>query len=392
MSQSASNELLVVGGGVIGLSAAWRARQRGLGVTVLERERLGEGTSRVAAGMIAPVAEVEFGEAGRRMLELGLRSSAMWPAFAEELGHRSGFDVGLRRTGTLLLAADADDAAELERQLEFRRSLGLDVRPLTPSAARELEPALAPVLRTALEVPGDHSVDPRKVLSALRRACEDAGVALHEGAAVEALAHDGSRVSGVALTGGERVDGEIVLIAAGPWSPAIGGVPESARVPVRPVKGQIMRLRDPAGPGLLERVIRYSGGYVVPRGDGRYVLGATMEERGFELDATAGGVYELLRDAHEVLPGVAELEIEELATGLRPGMPDNLPAIGRGALEGLLWATGHHRNGIMLAPLTAELVVALLTGEEAEHAELLEACDPARLSAAPVAAAQGAAP
>ncbi len=392
MSESASNQLLVVGGGVIGLSVAWRARQRGFGVTVLERGRLGEGTSRVAAGMVAPVAEVEFGDAGRRLLELGLRSAAQWPAFAEELSAGTGLDVGLLRSGTLLLAADADDAAELERQLEFRRSLGLDVRRLTPSAARALEPALAPVLRMALEVTGDHSVDPRKVLRALRQACETAGARLREGAAVESIASDGGRVTGVRLAGGERVDGETVVVAAGPWSATIAGIPEPARVPVRPVKGQILRLRDPAGPGLLERVIRYSGGYVVPRGDGRYVLGATVEEHGFELGPTAGGVYELLRDAHQLLPGIGELEIEELATGLRPGTPDNLPAIGRGALGGLLWASGHHRNGIMLAPLTAQLVVALLTGEEGEHAELLGACDPARLTAAVQPRAEVAAP
>ena len=127
-------------------------------------------------------------------------------------------------------------------------------------------------------------------------------------------------------------------------------------MPVRPVKGQILRLRDPAGPGLLERVVRFEGGYLVPRGDGRYVLGATIEERGFELQPTAGGVYELLRDAHELVPGVSELRDRGAGVGLRPGTPDNAPVIGPGALAGLTWATGHHRNGILLAPLTAELV------------------------------------
>jgi hypothetical protein len=151
-----------------------------------------------------------------------------------------------------------------------------------------------------------------------------------------------------------------VVIAAGAWSGQIEGLPADARVPVRPVKGQILRLRDPAGPGLLRRVVRFEGGYLVPRADGRYVLGATVEERGFEQHPTAGGVHELLRDAHELVPGVSELEIEELCVGLRPGTPDNAPVIGAGALEGLIWATGHHRNGILLAPLTAELVVGLL--------------------------------
>jgi glycine oxidase len=412
MADSKPTDLLVVGGGVIGLSVAWQAAQAGMSVTVLERDVAGEGTSRVAAGMLAPVAEVEFGAAGRRLLDLGLHSAALWPAFAEELAERSGMDVGLRRTGTLLLAADADEAAELERQLEFRRSLGLDVRRLAPSAARELEPALAPALRMALEVPDDHAVDPRLVLAALRRACEADGVALREHEPVlsveldaregEAAAHAGAgRVTGVALASGEHLGAGAVVLAAGPWSGGIEGLPARARVPVRPVKGQILLLRDPEGPGLLDRVLRYTGGYVVPRGDGRYVLGATVEERGFELGATAGGVYELLRDAHELLPGIAELEIEELSTGLRPGTPDNLPAIGRGAFEGLLWATGHHRNGILLAPLTARLIVSLLdapgvpvardgrdqarsvpdmtAGSHPDEA-LLAACDPARLT------------
>jgi glycine oxidase len=341
--------------------------------------------------MLAPVAEVEFGEAGRRLLDLGLRSAALWPAFAADLAERSGLDVGLRRTGTLLLAADADEAAELERQLEFRRSLGLGVRRLAPTAARELEPALAPALRMALEVPDDHAVDPRRVLAALRRACEADGVAVREGRPVTAVELHGERVTGVTVAGGERLAAGAVVLAAGPWSGDVAGLPPRARVPVRPVKGQILSLRDPQGPGLLERVIRYRGGYVVPRGDGRYVLGATVEERGFELGATAGGVYELLRDAHELLPGIAELEIEELSTGLRPGTPDNLPAIGRGAYEGLLWATGHHRNGILLAPLTAHLLVSLLDAphrgrgavEDASTADLLAACDPARLTTAP---------
>ncbi len=166
---------------------------------------------------------------------------------------------------------------------------------------------------------------------------------------------------------------EQVVLAAGAWAAQIDGLPADARVPVRPVKGQLLRLRDPAGPGLLRRVVRFEGGYLVPRADGRYVLGATIEERGFEMQPTAGAVYELLRDAHELVPGVSELEIEELCVGLRPGTPDNAPVIGPGALEGLIWATGHHRNGILLAPLTAELLAGVLAGEEPAE-ELLLAC------------------
>jgi len=375
-------DVVVVGGGVIGLAVAWRARKQGLSVTVLERDTVGRGTSYVAAGMLAPVAEVEFGEAGRVMLELGLRSAEMWPEFAAELERCSGEEVGLLRTGTLVLARDEDEARELERQIAWRDSLGLRTVRLRGSEAREREPALAPTMRLALEAPEDHSVDPRRVLGALRRVCEVAGVAVREHSPVARVELDGAgtQVTAVELEDGERVSARHVVIAAGAWSGSLEGLHAEARVPVRPVKGQLLRLRDPAGPGLLKRVVRFEGGYLLPRADGRYVLGATVEERGFERHATAGGVYELLREAHEVVPGVSELQIEELCVGLRPGTPDNVPLVGPGALLGLTWATGHHRNGILLAPLTAELVVEALFGEQAGN-PLLSACDPLRFTA-----------
>ncbi|HEY4917960.1 MAG TPA: glycine oxidase ThiO [Solirubrobacteraceae bacterium] len=382
-------DVVVVGGGIIGMAIAWRARRRGMTVTLLERDGAGEATSHVAAGMLAPVVEVEFGEAGRRLLELGLRSLGLWPAFAMDLESSTGTSVGLLRTGTLLIARDEDEARELERQLAFRRSLGLEVARLRASEAREREPALAPTLRLALEAPDDHSVDPRLVLAALRSACDSAGVQLREHAQVASVELDGAgaRATGVRLQDGERVAAGNVVLAAGPWSEQIEGLPADAGVRVRPVKGQIVRLRDPAGPGLLRRVVRFDGGYVVPREDGRYVLGATVEERGFELEPTAGGVYELLREAHELVPGISELEIEELSVGLRPGTPDNGPVIGRADVEGVIWATGHYRNGILLAPLTAELVVGLLQEDSSisdvspDLDRLLSACSPGRFAA-----------
>jgi glycine oxidase len=380
-----SADVLVIGGGVIGLSIAWRARQRGLAVTLLERDTTGAGTSHVAAGMLAPVAEVEFGEAGRRLLELGLRSAAAWPAFAEDLQAAGGIDVGMLPTGTLLVARDADESRELERQIAFRDSLGLVTERLRASDAREREPALAPAVRLALEAPGDHSVDPRLVLAALRAACATAGVRLREGAPVARVQSDAAgRVVGALLaddppaSGGELVRGERVVIATGAWSAQLGGVGET--VPVRPVRGQLLRLHDPAGPGLLRRVVRFEGGYLVPRADGAYVLGATVEERGFDVQPDVGGVYELLRDAHELVPGISELKIDELCVGLRPGTPDNAPVIGPGELDGLIWATGHHRNGILLAPLTAQLVVGLLSGEGNDD-PLLATCAPGRFQA-----------
>jgi glycine oxidase len=389
-SNASPVDLAVLGGGIVGLSVAWRARLAGMSVLLLERDELGGGATHVAAGMLAPVAEVEFGEAGRRVLELGMRSAGMWPDFAKELERASGIDVGLRRTGTLVVARDDDEARELERRLAFRESLGLRAKRLLASEAREREPALAPTVRLALEAPDDHSVDPRLVVAALRSACELEGVLVREHRHVHALEldADAERVVGVRVSrqwagdveeigsagGGVLEDGACesihardVVVAMGAWSGGLAGLPEGAGVPVRPVKGQIMRLRDPAGPGLLQRVVRFEGGYLVPRGDGGYVLGATMEERGFEPCATAGGVYELLRDGHELVPGMSELRIEELSVGYRPGTPDNAPVIGPGAFQGLTWATGHHRNGILLAPLTAELVTRSLLGSETRN-------------------------
>jgi glycine oxidase len=322
---TATTDVAVIGGGVIGLSVAWRA----------------------------PVTEADAGELA--LLALGLRSARAWPAFAAELEQAAGADPGLRRSGALVVARDADEAAALEREHALRLELGLDVRRLLPSAARRLEPALAPTVRLALDVPGDDSADPRAVVLALAEAARRAGVTLRTAAVVERVlrGRDGS-VSGVGLAGGEVVRAARVVVAAGAWSRAIEGLP---RIPLRPVKGQILRLRDPAGAGLLQRIVRFDGGYIVPRGDGRYVLGATMEERGFDTTVTAGGLYELLRDAGELVPGVHELVVEETAAGLRPATPDNAPVLGPAEeLPGLHWATGHHRNGILLAPVTADIV------------------------------------
>jgi glycine oxidase len=325
-------ELAVIGGGVIGLAIAGRAAREGLRVTLLERETLGAGASSYAAGMLAPVSEAEVGHG--ELLEDGLAAAAAWPAYAAELG------VEILTTGTLLVARDRDEAEALDREHAFRERLGLRVERLLPSAARRLEPALAPTVRAALHVPDDHAVDPRAVLRALERRAREAGVDIREHAPVERL---------------EAVEADAIVLAAGAWSAQL--MPD---LPVRPVKGQILRLRDPghaSGP-LLERVLRFEGGYIVPRGDGRYVLGATVEERGFDTTVTAGGLHDLLRDATELVPGISELVIEETGAGLRPGTPGNLPLVER--RENVLVATGHFRNGILLAPLTAQRVVGEL--------------------------------
>jgi glycine oxidase len=353
-------DVAVVGGGVIGLAVAWRAAQRGLRVVILERGEVGGGTSRVAAGMLAPVSEATPVE--QSLLGLGLASARAYPGFVAELAEASGDDPGLLECGTLLLARDRDEAEALERELAMRRAMELEVRRVLPSEARRLEPSLAPTLRLALEIPDDHVIDPRKLTAALGHGVARAGGEIRTGADVLGVLVSDDRVHGVELAGGEPITAEQVVLAAGVWSHQLGGLPVKARVPVHPVKGQILGLRDPSGPGLVKRVLRMAGGYLAPRGDGRYVLGATVEERGFDTTVTARAVFELLRDAVELVPGVDELAIDELSAGLRPRTPDNAPAIGPGALAGLHWATGHYRNGILLAPITAELVLPGLLG------------------------------
>jgi glycine oxidase len=351
----------VVGGGVIGLAVAWRAAQRGMRVVVVERDDPGTGASWVAAGMIAPISEARPKE--RSLLALSLASAHAYPQFVAELREASGLDPGYLGCGTLAVARDRDEAEALERELVMRLELGLPVRRLRPSEARRLEPGLAPTVRLALDVPDDHVIDPHALVAALGSALIAAGGSIRSASEVaEVVVHDG-HIGGVILASGEQIAAEQVVIAAGVWSGSIAGLPEHARVPLRAVKGQTLRMHDPSGPGLLTRVLRMSPGYVVPRGDGRYVLGATMEERGFDTTITAGAIFEQLRDAIELVPGIGEWVIDGLVAGLRPGTPDNAPVLGPGAVEGLQWATGHYRHGILLAPITADALAATLSGE-----------------------------
>jgi glycine oxidase len=375
---STPNELdvAVIGGGAIGLAVAWRAARLGHEVAVFDRDDAGV-ASRAAAGMLAPVTEAEFGPHGEALLELGLEGARRWPGFAAELAAETGLDAGLRETGTLVVARDRDEGEALDREYAFRTGRGLRITRLLASEARRRESALAPTVRLALEAPDDHSVDPRRLVAALGAALRGRGVDVRN-ETVARLDASAAGIAGIELESGERVRAAHVVVAAGAWSAGLAGVPDDARVPVRPVKGQILRLRDPAGPGLLQRTVRFEGGYLVTRGDGAYVLGATMEERGFDTTVTAGGLFELLRDATELVPGVAELVVEEVAAGLRPGTPDNVPIVGASHVPGLVWATGHHRNGILLAPLTADLVAGVLAGEPVS--ELLATCDPARFA------------
>jgi len=383
MAQQSAADVVVVGGGVIGLGIAWRAALAQMTVTVVD-DAPGRGASWAAAGMLAPVTEVHYGE--RPLLALNLAAAARWPAFAAEVEEASGLPVGYRPGGTLAVARDADDNAALEDLYQFQLRCGLEVERLRSRECRQLEPGLAPSIRGGVLAAGDHQVDNRALVEALLAACQHAGVRMVTGRVAE-LAVEGDRVTGVVLSGGgpagygsltsagsvrSRPEGEtlaagVVVLAAGCWSGGLGGLAAEVLPPVRPVKGQLLYLRGSADQPLCSRNVRGLEVYVVPRGDGRVVVGATVEEQGFDTTVTAGAVHDLLRAALELLPDVAELELAETVVGLRPGSPDNAPMLGPAGPDGLVVATGHYRNGILLTPVTADAIAELLiTGQVPE--------------------------
>ncbi len=350
----------VVGAGVIGLACAWRAAQRGLRVKVLERDHPGSGASGVAAGMVAPVGEATWEE--ELLIQAALASHREWPAFADELAGTGG-RPSLLRHGALHVALDADEAAELRRRHDLMRSLGLEAEWLSGRECRSLEPGLGPSVFGGVHAPHEMGVDPSAVVESLHVACEAEGVKVVTGVEVTRALWDGDALGGVVTSDGQEHRARSTVLAAGAWSGAQGWLPEAARPPVRPVKGQILTLRGSAEQPVAERIIVSERVYLVPRADGRVVVGATVEEMGFDVRVTAGGVHELLREAYRALPDVAELELERAVAGLRPGTPDNAPLVGRGTVDGLVLATGHFRNGVLLAPLTARGVARLLDGE-----------------------------
>jgi glycine oxidase len=373
-------DLVVAGAGAIGLSCAWRCAQAGMSVLVVEREQPGAGASGVAAGMLAPVTEATFGE--QPLLALNLEARALWPAFAAELEEATALPTGYADCGALVVAADRDDVEELRRLHAFQVELGLDAEWLAPRAAREREPALSPRIGGAIYAPQDGQVDPASVVRALAFAFTAAGGELRTGLEVTGIDTAGGRVGGVEVV---PVDGEpdpdqlrvtglderetipaaAVLVAAGAWSAEGALATEASAPPIRPVKGQLLELRVRRGYRPPARhIVRTPRCYLVTRPDGRVVLGATQEEQGFDTAITADGVHRLLEAAWEVLPDAGELELVAARAGLRPGTPDNAPAIGPGEIEGLLWATGHHRNGVMLAPSTGRAIAALLADGE----------------------------
>jgi glycine oxidase len=360
----------IIGAGVVGLGIAWRLAARGAAVSVFDRGAAGAGATHAAAGMLAACAEAEPGE--EALVALGRDSQARWPAFADELRQASGVDVELRREGTLVIALTADDQARLFHHLEFQKKLGLPLQWISAAETRRREPHLAGKLAGAVFSPQDHQVDNRKLARALAGAAKAAGASINEHQPVAAISSQGRRVDGIVLADGHKHAADVVVLAAGAWSRGIAGsiaglAPQSLP-PVRPIKGQMLALRmDPAAP-LINHVIWGPGIYLVPRLDGRLIVGATVEERGFDSTLTAGGLLTLLEAAWRAVPAIEELPIDEMWVGHRPGSRDDAPILGPGPLDGLIYATGHHRNGILLAPVTADAIARLVLDDALDPA------------------------
>lgn len=353
----------IIGGGIIGLAIGWRLAAAGCRVDIFEKGRAGQGASHAAAGMLAAGAEAEPGE--QRLLPLCLESRSRWRGFAAELEAASGQPVGLRDEGTLIVALTRDDVEVMRVNHQFQRGLGIESHWLTGAQVKELEPFLTPRAVAGVLSPLDNQVDNRRATAALRIAFERAGGRLHEDSPVEAVDAEAGRVRGV-VVGGRAHAADMVVLAAGAWSRQIAGLPAAAVPPVRPVKGQLLSVAmDPAAP-LLRHVLWAPKCYMVPRADGTLIIGGTTEEKGWDDSLTAGGVLAMLEGAWRTLPGIEELRISEMWTGFRPGSRDDAPLLGPVAgVDGLVLATGHHRNGILLTPVTADLVAGfILTGRQ----------------------------
>ena len=357
-------DVVIIGAGVIGLSIAWRLAAGGASVAVFDRGAAGAGASHAAAGMLAACVEAEPGE--EALVAFGRESQARWPAFAAELQQASGIDVGLWSEGTLVVALTADDQARLHHQLMFQQKLGLPLQWISAAETRRREPHLAGKLAGAVLSPQDTQVDNRKLAAALRIAAIATGAHINEHRPVSAISFVGERAHGIVLADGTKVAADVVVLAAGAWSRSIAGIPPELRPPVRPIKGQMLALRMDAAAPLITHVVWAPGAYLVPRRDGRLLVGATVEEKGYDSSLTAGGMLTLLEAAWRAIPAVEELPIEEMWVGHRPGSRDDAPILGVTPIRGLVYATGHHRNGILLAPVTADAIARLVLDGLAE--------------------------
>ena len=364
-----NKKILIIGGGVIGLGIGWQLAKAGAAVTIYERGEAGHGASWAAAGMLGPIAEAHSDEL--TLLKLSNQSLARYPEWVDELETETGMSIGYRAEGTLIIGIESDEADQLRHTYTLQQELGLNVEWLSGREARQIEGALSPYVTAAIRCETDHQVDNRLMAQALQRAYQGRGGVLHQNTSVERIVIEDGTATGVHTQDGFQA-ADVCILAAGCWSGQINGLPDTMIPPVRPVKGQMLALRMQKGV-TLKNVIRTITTrypmpvYLVPRGDGRLIVGATTEEMGFDTDLTVGGIYELLHGACEAVPDVYKLPLIETWTGLRPGSSDNAPILGKTPVENLIYATGHYRNGILLTPITAyEVSKLILTGETSE--------------------------
>jgi glycine oxidase len=350
---SETAEVAIIGGGVIGLAIARALALRGVrDVLLIERNSLGAESSSAAAGMLAPQAEANR---AHEFFYLTCESRDLYPGFAAALLEETGIDIELETTGTLYLAFTQHDAEELEKRYEWQKQAGLAVESLSGEAARKLEPSICEDVRACLRFPLDTQVENRRLISALASANERLGVCMETGTAVVSLKIVRGRVAGIETSRG-FVAAESVVIAGGAWSSLLGASDIALpNLRIKPVRGQMLCFE--AKPQIARHVIYSPRGYVVPRRDGRLLAGSTTEHAGFEKHVTAAGVQSILSAALEISPRIASLPMTDSWAGLRPRAADTLPVLGPCAeIEGVFYATGHYRNGILLAPITGELI------------------------------------
>lgn len=356
---SRTTDVAIIGGGAIGCALAWTLARRGLSVTVVERDEPGRGATHAAGGMLSPIAEAD---APGPFLDLALASLDRWPAFIDALREAADVPIEYRAKGKLHVALDDERAEELRAAWRWQRDAGHDVALLDAAEARALEPALTEEVRAGLLVRRDHWVDNRRLGEALWVAGARGGVRFLLGKRVAAVECDAGagRTTGIVLDDGGRISAERVVVAAGAWSGTLAGLPRP--LPVEPVRGQIAAVRTV--PPALTRIVMAGHCYLIPRGDGRLMVGATEERAGFRQHTTPAGIASLLGAALRIVPALADAPFEECWAGFRPGTPDGLPILGADPeVEGLFYATGHYRNGILLTPVTAEVVADAITGE-----------------------------
>jgi glycine oxidase len=356
-----ADDVVVIGGGIIGLSIARALAKRKVKVRILEAGEPGQGASTAAAGMLAPQYEAAGGQA--ELLQLCLKSNEIYPSFCAELLEESGINPGYSGQGALCPAFSESESWKIVAFEAAQRKAGLPAEALSPEEVLRLEPNLSPECRGALFLPRDHRVHTRRLFSALLKATQQAGVKIETHTGVTSLAIKRNKIEG-AQTASKLFSCGCVVLAAGAWSGTLENRKYLPALPVRPVKGEIVQLSAPPGQSLTHSLIA-SRCYIVPRDDGSLLVGATEVEAGFDTTVTAGAITDLLSAAAEAMPGVSSFPFHTAWAGLRPTTPDRLPLLGPYGPEGLIVATGHYRKGILLAPLTGELIAELITSGEA---------------------------